>query len=186
MLLAFAAACDSTSPASPSVAPSGPATATATATAPPATATATPVAVVGPGAADPVTAVEEVAGTGTPGTVGQESGCTKTLIAQPCSMTLRLATRIEANPFNGTGGGAAWECRCQGGPGTWTFTLISQTGATALVSETFPWTPSTSLRWTALQVDGQWYADDQDTGCSTTSIYSSAYDFDSSQTAPTC
>lgn len=141
---------------------------------------------VGPGATDPVTAAEEVAGTGSPGTVSQQSGCAASLIAQPCPMTLRLATRIEAHPFNGTGGGAAWQCRCQGGSGTWTFTLISQTGATALVSEVFPWTPSTSLRWTVVQVAGQWYADDQDTGCAATSIYSSAYDFDSSQTAPAC
>jgi hypothetical protein len=136
------------------------------------------VAVVGPGAADPVTAVE--------GVVGESTGCTHTLIAQPCPMTLRLATRIETNPFNGTGGGAAWPCRCQNS-GTATFALISQSGTTAYVSEVIPPAPDINLRWTVLEVGGAWFVDDQDTGCSTTSIYSSAYDYNAYVSpAPTC
>ncbi len=179
------AACGSTS--SPTAAPTAPA-ASPSASVPAATPTPTPapVAVVGPGASDPVTAAEEVSGTGAPGTVSQQSGCAKSIIAQPCPMTLQLATRIGENPFNGTGGGAAWQCRCQGGSGTWTFSLISQSGSTAYVSVTFPWTPSTSLRWTVVEVGGSWYAQDQDTGCAATSIYSSAYSFNSSATPPTC
>jgi hypothetical protein len=138
------------------------------------------VAVIGPGSSDPITAVDDV--------LGESSGCSLTLIAQPCPMTLRLATRIEANPFTGTGGGASWRCRCQNQTGTSTFALISQSGTSADVSESIPGgsTPM-SLRWTVLEIAGAWFVDDQDTGCAATSIYSAAYDYDAMiSPGPTC
>jgi hypothetical protein len=172
------AACGST--ASPTATPATPA-ASPTATLPAATAAPTPtpavVAVVGPGAADPITAVKDV--------VGASTGCTASLIAQPCPMTLRLAERIEANPFTGSGGGAAWQCRCQNS-GTASFSLISQSGTTAYVAEAYSFADETSLRWTVLEVGGVWFVDDQDTGCATTSIYSSAYSYNSAQSPPAC
>jgi hypothetical protein len=139
-----------------------------------------PVAVIGPGAADPITAVDDA--------LGGSTGCALTLIAQPCPMTLRLATRIESHPFTGTGGGAAWRCRCQNQTGTSTFALISQSGTTTCVSESIPGgSTSISLRWTVLEIAGAWFVDDQDTGCAATSIYSSGYDYDAiTSPAPTC
>ena len=180
------AACGSTS-----TAPSATGTATAPAPAAPTatptptptptpTSTPAPVAVIGPGAADPITAVDDA--------LGESTGCTLTLIAQPCPMTLRLATRIESHPFTGTGGGAAWRCRCQNQTGTSTFALISQSGTTTYVSESIPGgSTSISLRWTVLEIAGAWFVDDQDTGCTATSIYSSAYNYDANVSpAPTC
>jgi hypothetical protein len=183
-LVFWVAACGSTSTApSATGTPTAPATAAPTATPTPTptpTSTPAPVAVIGPGAADPITAVDDA--------VGGSTGCTLTLIAQPCPMTLRLATRIESNPFTGTGGGAAWRCRCQNQTGTSTFALISQSGTTAYVSESIPGgSTSISLRWTVLEIAGAWIVDDQDTGCVATSIYSTAYDHDAiASPAPTC
>jgi len=138
--------------------------------------------VVGTGAADPVTAVRDL--------VAHTSGfCTSTspgsfvtpgaagYLVPPCPVTQRLAARLNANPFTSTayGGSASAICRCQN-TATDTFTLISQTGATAYVNDDLGFGPGTALRWTVVQVAGNWYVDDQDTGCAATTIYNSAYD----------
>ncbi len=176
MLLLWAAACGSTSASSPT-ATGTPSTPSATATPIP-TPVATPVPVVGPGASDPVTAVEEVVDfNATGGEVAQLSGCKGTVIAQPCPVTLRLATRLGEDPFGANGGGP-WTCRgCNGDTGSLTFSLISETGTTAYVSEVFQYSQTQMpVRYTLVEVASLWFVDDQDTGCAATTIYSAAYD----------
>ncbi len=147
--------------------------------------------VVGTGAANPVIAVEDVA------KVDQGSGqhisgdCDgSSYLTPPCPVTRRLGARLNAHPFAASGGGADALCRCQGLV-TYTFTLISESGTTAYVHEDMGFGPSQTLRWTAVSVGGTWYVDDQDTGCSATTIYSPAYDFYNAGStpdppAPTC
>jgi hypothetical protein len=95
-----------------------------------------------------------------------------------------LGARLNANPFNGTGGGASPLCRCQN-QGTLTFTLISESGTTAYVLENLGLgEPSTDLRWTVVSISGTWYVDDQDTGCAATSIYDPAYDYANASSTP--
>lgn len=152
--------------------PSGSVSPTATPTPTP---TATPVAVVGTGAADPVTAVKALTGA----TAGF---CTATsYLVPPCPVTQRLGARVDAAPFSGPAGGAGPLCRCQN-QGTLTIALISQSGLSAYVHEDLGFGPP-GLRWTLVEVGGTWYVDDQDTGCSSTSIYNPAYDHVSSTTA---
>jgi hypothetical protein len=65
----------------------------------------------------------------------------------------------------------------QRGTGTLTFTLISESGTSALVSEVFPAVYSVpTLRYTLAEVDGVWYVDDQELGCAATTVYHAAYD----------
>ncbi len=175
VLLLGAVACGSTAVTTPTPTATPAPSATAT---PVPTPVPTAIPVVGPGAADPVTAVEEVVDFNATGSeVAQLSGCKGTVIAQPCPMTLRLATRIGEDPFGANGGGP-WTCRgCNGDTGTLTFSLISETGTTAYVSEVFQYSQTQlPVRYTVVEVASLWFVDDQDTGCTDTTIYSAAYD----------
>jgi hypothetical protein len=143
---------------------------------PVATATAPPV--IGDGAPDPVTAVKDV--------TGAEGFCVdRNYVAPPCPVTQRLGERLAAAPMSGSAGGADPVCRCQN-LGTPVFKLTSPRGGdTAVVSEDRGFGPPL-LRWTLIKVAGSWYVDDQDMGCSATSIYSAAYDHGSTAPAPAC
>jgi hypothetical protein len=178
-------------------------TTTPTPTAPPETALSSPTAsvvatatpsptpaptlppVVGTGASTPVMAVAAVANVD-PGSGQHLSGdCDgSSYLVPPCPVTQRLGGRLNANPFSGSGGGASALCRCQN-QGTLTFTLMSETGTTAYVHEDLGLgEPSSDLRWTVVSIGGTWYVDDQDTGCSATSIYDPAYDYENASSTP--
>jgi hypothetical protein len=192
---ACGASTTTSSPPGPTPTPIPTASAVATPTpspTPAATPTPIPVPVVGTGAASPVVAVEDVAKVD-PGSGQHLSGdCnSSSYLVPPCPVTQRFGARLDANPFSGSGGGADPLCRCQSLI-TPTFALISESGTTAYVHEDLGLgDPSTDLRWTVVSVGGTWYVDDQDTGCSATTIYNPAYDhFNAGGTpapaAPTC
>jgi hypothetical protein len=172
----------SASPGTPTSSPTASVVATAT---PSPTPAPTPLPVVGTGAASPVIAVADVANVD-PGSGRHLSGdCNSaSYLVPPCPVTQRLGARLDANPFSGSGGGASPLCRCQS-QGTLTFTLISENGTTAYVHEDLGLgEPSSDLRWTVVSIGGTWYVDDQDTGCSTTSIYDPAYDYENASSTP--
>jgi hypothetical protein len=179
-----------TTPSAPVGTPISTPTASVVATATPSpTASPTPaptsVPVVGSGAASPVLAVEDVANVD-PGSGKHLSGdCNgSSYLVPPCPVTERFGARLNANPFSASGGGADPLCRCQTVV-TPTFTLISESGTTAYVHEDLGLGPSYDLRWTVVSVAGTWYVDDQDTGCSNTSIYNPAYDYENASSTPT-
>jgi hypothetical protein len=89
-------------------------------------------------------------------------------VATTCPLTTRLATRLAAAS---PGVPADLTCRCQNF-GNVTFTLKTAIGISpAVVTEDLGFNTGMSLRWSVLQVNGVWYADDQDCGTAQTSIY---------------
>jgi hypothetical protein len=183
------AACGASTPTSSASAPAGTPTSSPTASSiatatPSATPVPTAVPVVGTGAASPVLAVADVAKVA-PGSGRHVSGdCNgSSYLVPPCPVTQRLGARLDAHPFSGSGGGADPLCRCQGLP-TPVFTLMSESGTTAYVHEDLGFGPSDNLRWRVVSIDGPWYVDDQDTGCSATTIYDPAYDYFTAGSTP--
>jgi hypothetical protein len=137
------------------------------------------VPVIGSGAADPATALKEVINLS-----GTNQFCqsrTAQYESAPCPVTQRFADRLDANPFSAPAGGAAAICRCQNAPQQ-TVTLLSATPTWAYVSYNIG-AGAPPLRFTVISVNGSWYVDDQDLGCSSTSIYNPLYDAVTSSSA---
>jgi hypothetical protein len=164
---------------------SSPATSVVATATPSPTLAPTPLPVVGTGAASPIIAVKDVASVD-PGSGHHMFGdCnSSSYLVPPCPVTRRLGARLDSYPFNGTGGGSSPLCRCQN-QGTLAFTLILESGTTAYVHEDLGLgEPSSDLRWTVISIGGTWYVNDQDTGCSATSIYDPAYDHENTSSMP--
>jgi hypothetical protein len=138
------------------------------------------------GADSPLIAVEDVVRVDPETGLHVSGDCDgSSYLTPPCPVTPRLGARLDSHPFSASGGGADPLCRCQGESGTpITFTLISESGTTAYVHEDLGFGPSHDLRWTVVSIAERWYVDDQDTGCSTTTIYNPAYDFEDASSTP--